>query len=153
MHVLPEEADISCSQGSFSPDGKKFCYILESITSPRWRQVYVRDFNPADYTIVTGIETAEPLLFTLQGNYPNPFNPSTTIQFSLASAEKVNLSIYSVAGQKIRELVTNTEMTPGIHHVLWDGHDDLGKPVSSGVYLSRLETGGKALTGRMLLMK
>jgi Tol biopolymer transport system component len=153
MFVLPEEADISCSQGSFSPDGKKFCYVLESIASPRWSQVYVRDFNPADYTTITSVDIAKPLEFALQGNYPNPFNPSTSIQFSLATAGKVNLSIYNVAGQKIRELVSNTEMTPGIHRVLWDGHDDLGKPVSSGIYLSRLETGGKAVAGRMLLVK
>ena len=91
--------------------------------------------------------------FALKGNFPNPFNPSTLIQFSLAKAGKVNLAIYNVAGQKVRELVRNAELTPGIHNVLWDGHDDLGKPVSSGIYLSRLQMGGKALTSRMLLMK
>jgi Tol biopolymer transport system component len=138
---------------SFSPDGKKICYVLECDADYRWQNVYVKDINLADYTTVTSVETEKPSVFALQGNYPNPFNPSTTIQFSLATAGKVNLTIYNVAGQKIRELVKNAELTPGIHHVLWDGHDDLGKPVSSGVYLSKLQMGSKVLAGRMLLMK
>ncbi|MDP2983015.1 MAG: T9SS type A sorting domain-containing protein [Candidatus Latescibacter sp.] len=153
INVLPEGTEFQSWNGSFSPDGKKFCYQLISKVEPSWTRLYVRDFNPAEFSSITSVDIAKPLEFALQGNYPNPFNPSTSIQFSLAKAGKVNLTIYSVAGQKIRELFTNTEMTPGIHHVLWDGRDDLGKPVSSGVYITRLHMGGKALAGRMLLMK
>jgi Tol biopolymer transport system component len=149
--ILPETSDFRAQLGALSDDGKKFCYQLQS--SLGWEHVYVRDINPAEYTTVTAVETGKPLEFSLQGNYPNPFNPSTTIQFTLASSGKVNLVIYNVAGQKVRELVKDAEMTPGIHNVLWNGHNDLGVPVSSGIYLTRLQMGGKSLAGRMLLMK
>jgi Tol biopolymer transport system component len=152
-YMIENTAGYECTDSSFSPDGKKICYRLTDSGGSGWSRIYVSDIDLSQYSVVTSAETSKPAVFALQGNYPNPFNPSTTIQFSLANAGKVNLTIYNVAGQKIRELVKNAELTPGIHHVLWNGHDDLGKPVSSGVYLTRLQMGGKSLAGRMLLMK
>jgi ligand-binding sensor domain-containing protein len=93
-----------------------------------------------------------PRNFSIHGNYPNPFNPSTTIEYSLPETGKASLVIYSISGQKVRELVSGN-MPAGAHSVLWDGRDDLGKPVSSGVYMSRLESSGKSVAGRMLFMK
>ena len=155
--VMPFNEDFACGIGTsnnvFSPDGKKFCYELTSKGATSWSRFYTHDFNPTEYFSSTSIEASAPLVFALRGNYPNPFNPTTTIQFSLETAGKVNLSVYSAAGQKIRELVPNTVMTPGIHHVLWDGRDNFGKPVSSGVYLTRLHMGNQTLGGRMVLMK
>jgi hypothetical protein len=90
--------------------------------------------------------------FTLRQNTPNPFNPFTTISFQLPRPGAVNLSVYSITGQKVRTLVSS-KLSAGTHSVSWDGQDDAGGPVSSGVYLSRLESGGKALTGKMLLIK
>jgi Tol biopolymer transport system component len=148
-YLFPKDPEFLIQMASFSPDGKKFCYKLKN----SWDRIYVRDIDLAKYTTVTAVEGEKPNVFALQGNYPNPFNPSTTIQFTLAASGKVNLVIYNVAGQKVRELVKDAVMTPGIHNVLWDGHNDLGIPVSSGIYLSRLQMGGKSLAGRMLLMK
>jgi Tol biopolymer transport system component len=155
--VMPFNEDFICSIGAsnnvFSPDGKSLCYGMTSKTAASWTRPYTREFNPADYFSSTGVETAAPAAFALLGNYPNPFNPSTTIQFSLKTAGKVNLSVYNAAGQKIRELVPNAVMTPGVHHVLWDGRDDSGRPVSSGVYFTRLGMGDRSLAGRMVLLK
>ncbi|MFA6472110.1 MAG: hypothetical protein WCU00_08740, partial [Candidatus Latescibacterota bacterium] len=89
---------------SFSPDGKKICYVMQN-RKGYLNTVYVLDANLAKYAGTTGVESDKPLEFALKGNFPNPFNPSTTIQFSLAAAGKVNLVIYNVAGQKVRELV------------------------------------------------
>jgi ligand-binding sensor domain-containing protein len=102
----------------------------------------------------TGVseETALPQTIRILGNSPNPFNPSTTISFSLPSSGVTSLSIYSITGQKVRQLVSG-QMGAGSHAVVWDGRDASGKPVSSGVYLSRLGMGKHTAVGRMLLAK
>ncbi len=90
----------------------------------------------------------------LSGNYPNPFNPITTISFSLAEASpNVTLSIFNMRGQKVKTLL-NCEMEVGEHVVTWQGTDHNNKPVSSGVYFYRLSTNDKVIgTKRMLLLK
>ena len=97
-------------------------------------------------------ETEVPVAFSLGQNYPNPFNPTTTIEFTLPAAGFTNLLIYNVMGQKVRELVFDT-MKAGVHAVIWDGRDDSGNPVSSGIYLINLKSGEHISTGRMLMMK
>lgn len=83
---------------------------------------------------------------------PNPFNPSTTISFSLPAPEKTELAVYSVSGQRVRTLLYGS-LTTGTHSIAWDGRDDSGKLVSSGVYLSRLTVGNHIATGKMLLLR
>jgi len=86
-------------------------------------------------------------------NYPNPFNPSTTIKFSIPMASSVSLEIYNVKGQKVRTLANNSQYPSGIHHLVWNGRDDHNAPVSSGVYFYKLNTAGKSITKKMLMMK
>jgi PKD repeat protein len=86
-------------------------------------------------------------------NHPNPFNPSTTIEFSIQSISKIDLSIYNIKGQKIKAL-TNNEYSKGNHSIIWNGVDELNKPVSSGVYYYKLEVNGKVeATKKCLLLK
>ena len=75
-------------------------------------------------------------------NYPNPFNPSTTIKFSTQNDSEVELSIYNIKGQKIKTLVQN-EFTKGNHSIIWNGDDECGKSVSSGIYYYKLNVSGK----------
>ena len=75
-------------------------------------------------------------------NYPNPFNPSTTINFSIPKESNVELSIFNIKGQKVKNLVTNN-FEKGNHSVVWLGKDESGKHVSSGVYLYKLNVNGK----------
>lgn len=85
-------------------------------------------------------------------NYPNPFNPVTTIKFTLPASDIVTLNIYNIKGQRVREL----KMENGkweISSVVWDGKDDSGRACASGVYLSRLQTNGRSISRRMLLLK
>ena len=70
-------------------------------------------------------------------NYPNPFNPSTTIEFSIQNDTKINLSIFNIKGQKIKTLVQN-EFAKGNHSIIWNGEDEFGKSVSSGIYYYKL---------------
>ena len=75
-------------------------------------------------------------------NYPNPFNPTTTISFSIPEDSKVELSIYNIKGQKIKSLLNN-QITAGEHSIIWNGEDASGEKVSSGVYLYKLNVNGK----------
>ncbi|MFA6471097.1 MAG: PQQ-binding-like beta-propeller repeat protein [Candidatus Latescibacterota bacterium] len=102
--------------------------------------------------VVSVADKTGPVDFALLKNYPNPFNPSTTIEFSLPSSCKVSLVIYNIMGRKVRELVSG-QVLDGTGSVLWDGRDDFGKAVSSGVYFSKLQMGKQVAVGRMLLLK
>ena len=92
--------------------------------------------------IATSVSNTAPAPVSVLTNHPNPFNPSTSITFTLPVPGKASLSVYDITGQKVRTLVAG-QMTAGSHSVLWDGRDDSGRAVSSGVYLSRLNAGGK----------
>jgi subtilisin family serine protease len=93
-----------------------------------------------------------PVVTTLHENYPNPFNPETTISFDLGSASPVNIVIYNQKGQIVRTLVNN-EMPAGKHHVVWNGRDDNGSPVSSGIYFFKMFAGKYSNTRKMVMMK
>nr|MBC8416060.1 T9SS type A sorting domain-containing protein [Candidatus Cloacimonadota bacterium] len=86
-------------------------------------------------------------------NYPNPFNPQTTIIFSTAeNAENAELVIYNVKGQKVKMLV-NEVLPAGEHSVIWDGRDSNGKRVGSGVYFYKLKAGRMEKVKKMILIK
>lgn len=99
---------------------------------------------------ITGPEV--PVRFELEGNYPNPFNPTTTIRFSLPERESVTLTIYDMLGQVVARLV-DAEMSAGEYRVTWDAHDSIGKPVSSGTYIYRLESTSFSSVRMMTLLK
>jgi hypothetical protein len=88
-----------------------------------------------------------PSEFRLHGNYPNPFNPTTTIQFDLADAGQARLTVYDVIGRQVAELVNQT-MSAGTHSVQFNAGSN-----SSGTYILRLEAGGQTFTSKMLLVK
>ncbi len=85
-------------------------------------------------------------------NYPNPFNPETTISFNLLQNERVKLEIYNVKGQLIKTLI-NDKRNAGNHRINWDGKNNSGKMVTSGIYYSRLKTSQTTLVKKMLLIK
>ena len=75
-------------------------------------------------------------------NYPNPFNPTTTIEFSIQYDSSVEFSIFNIKGQKIKTLV-QSDLSKGAHSFIWSGDDDFGSSISSGVYLYKLKVNGK----------
>ena len=106
-------------------------------------------------SVSTGvIENVIPEIFrnALFGNAPNPFNPVTTIRYETAGTAPVAISIYSVQGRLVRTLVDET-MGPGRHETIWDGRDDYGTSVASGVYLYRVQIGEFHSIKKMLLLK
>ena len=93
-----------------------------------------------------------PTSYALEQNIPNPFNPSTTIKYQLPEAGEVNLIIYNLLGQQVRTLVKET-LEAGFQSVVWDGKDDVGRQVASGIYIYRLQAGSFSQAQRMMLLK
>ncbi len=107
-------------------------------------------------TIVTVVEdkvTAVPSLFELDQNFPNPFNPETTISFTLGSSVPVTLKIYNALGQEVRTLLAREERSAGGHKELFDGRTDNGTQLSSGIYFYRLDAGNFNEIKKMVLVK
>ena len=108
------------------------------------------------YTIAAGVGGAAtsslPSDFVLHHNYPNPFNPSTTIEFGVPSPSRVTIEVFNVLGAKVRTLVDEVE-SAGFYRIEWGGTDDTGRPVPTGVYLCRMRAGSAVHVRKMLLMK
>ena len=107
----------------------------------------------SENTAIDENHSITPVKFELKQNYPNPFNPTTTISFSIHNDSKIEFTIYNIKGQKVKVLV-NEELDAGTHHVMWDGMNENGKSVTSGIYFYRLKEGTNfSQTKRMLLLK
>ncbi|MEA3409281.1 MAG: FlgD immunoglobulin-like domain containing protein, partial [Candidatus Eisenbacteria bacterium] len=86
------------------------------------------------------------------GNRPNPFNPVTNIAFSMPATAEAQLAIFDIAGRRVATLVDG-EVTAGCHEVVWNGTNETGDPVASGVYFSRLAAMGQEHSVKMVLLK
>jgi hypothetical protein len=106
-----------------------------------------------DYIDTTPVEdVVVPRSLELTGNYPNPFNPMTVISFALPAGQDVQLAVFDVRGQRVRTLVDEA-LPAGFHEVTWQGRDDGGRTVSSGIYFYRLIAGGESRVAKMTLLK
>jgi hypothetical protein len=105
-----------------------------------------------------GVPTAilldlQPMDYALHPCYPNPFNPATTISYDLKDRVTVNLAIYDVTGRLVKTLVAAEATDAGRHRVVWNGRDEAGRVVATGVYVCELDAGGYSETRRMVLAK
>ena len=108
--------------------------------------------NTAFVNPATGIGDVVSYRFKLYQNHPNPFNPTTMIGYELDRSVDVQLDIYDVQGRLVRRLV-NRVVEPGFHSIEWDGRNDSGRAVSSGIYFYRLRAGHTVQTRKMVLLK
>jgi len=97
-------------------------------------------------------EIKVPASFSLNQNYPNPFNPETKIEYFLPKETQVRIDIFNIIGQRVKTLVNQRE-TAGHKKVIWDGKNERGEAVSSGIYFYRLEADNFTQTRKMILMK
>jgi hypothetical protein len=118
-------------------------WYLDDVVVSDLRVVSLDDPDPAP------VVAARPVLFQ---NVPNPFNPTTRIDFELPGAGSAVLTIYDVTGRRVRRLL-NEEVPQGVSSVVWNGRDDHARPVGTGLYYYELRVGGEQLTRRMLLLK
>ncbi|MFH1843387.1 MAG: FlgD immunoglobulin-like domain containing protein, partial [bacterium] len=102
----------------------------------------------------TGVDgpLLRPVAFRLHACYPNPFNPLTTIRFDLPRAERVKLTVYDLSGRQVRT-VLDEPLPAGFHEAVWDGRNDRGRALASGVYLFRIEASKFSQSRRMVLLK
>ncbi|MDA3813104.1 MAG: T9SS type A sorting domain-containing protein [Candidatus Cloacimonetes bacterium] len=132
------------------------CY-LEGYEIPDDVQVTViaSETSVADFILEEEVNAENQLLpfeLTLLGNYPNPFNPSTTISFSLPQNTNTSISIFNLKGQFVKEL-SNDFLTAGTHQFTWNGKDEKGKKATSGLYFYEIKTDSEIKTGKMLMLK
>ena len=130
-----------------------YCFELAPINTPNF--MVGTDIGVFLGTNLTSIDNQqiETDSFVELSNFPNPFNPTTTISFSVTQMSSfVTLSVYNTKGQKIKTLISD-QLTAGQHSVVWDGKDSNDKQVGSGVYLYKLTTGKKSLHEKMLLLE
>lgn len=91
--------------------------------------------------------------YKLEQNYPNPFNPTTNIEFTLPISKNISLKIYNALGQEVRTIINNQNYAPGSHTVQWDGKDNNGNSVTSGVYVYTLYYGNFSKSNKMTLLR
>ena len=148
-------------------NGTSFAPTLANNTTYYWRVVAYNESGNGDSSATwwfrTGTVSDDDIVDVvfvtgLKGNFPNPFNPETRIQFSIGNVgnvknvENVKIEVFNLRGQKVRSLV-NEYLPAGEHSVTWDGRDENGRNVSSGVYFYRMRAGEYTETRRMVLMK
>jgi hypothetical protein len=142
-HVLFEAQETDISYGR-SPDG------IGPFASLNWPTPAASNLVSTDVSIAA--TDALPERFSLEPNYPNPFNSGTVIRFALPTVGDVELAIFNLVGQKVAVLAAG-EYLPGAYELHWDGHSNAGDELATGVYLYRLQAGSQVQTRRLLLLR
>ena len=134
-------------------------FNVHSNTVPTWTEATDSLFKAAINWVLappTNVdaknEIIKPAEFTLRSNYPNPFNPSTLIEFDLRNTQDIELEIYNIAGKKVRSLIS-AELAGGKHSVIWDGTDQRGELLPSGIYYYSLSSNYGKDVKKMTLLK
>jgi len=142
--------------GAAIPPGNGRAYESDGVS---WTKLA----SPDDYTLymratvqtttaIYELSTEVPDKFEVSQNYPNPFNPTTAITYSLPMSEYVTLKVYDISGRVITELVNNNQ-NAGSYTVTWNGKNNFGESVSSGIYFYELNAGTFKVQKKMLLVK
>jgi N-acetylneuraminic acid mutarotase len=151
ISTMPSARMAACSS---ELDGK--IYVLGGSTTgaPPQPESTVQVYTTPGVTSVQDptLSESNSKVFTLHQNYPNPFNPETTIQYQVAKSAEVKLAILNLLGQHITTLVDEAQSV-GVYSVQWDGKDDTGKAVASGVYLYRLQTNQFVQVKKLALLR
>ena len=111
--------------------------------------------TPPDFDLDLGVgerNMANPSSWYLESNYPNPFNPSTTLTYRVGAIERVTITVYSVLGRKVRTLVDSPQ-SPGVYKTIWDGRDASGRELASGVYFVRMSSASFTQARKIALIR
>ncbi len=131
----------------------EFITFVQNLDTKEVLQAYKVALIDLPENPVANSDPSAPALQTaLLGNYPNPFNPTTTISYSLKDSAPVSVEIYNQKGQKVRTLVSEAKAA-GTHSAVWNGTDDNGLGVASGIYYFKMNSGKYSSTKKMILMK
>ena len=130
-----------------------FVSVVTKVANPKtWSFILLE--NGTDQTVSTDpIRFVLPDDYRLDQNYPNPFNPNTTIRYTIPINRRVSIKVYNITGQLVRTLIDNEMANAGSHKVVWNGKNNFGRNVSTGIYLYSLEWAGMKKVKRMTLVK
>ncbi len=131
-------------------EGYDTVYVAGVAVDSGWTEVDVY-LTPDNYVVANDLIVG-PVAFKLIGNYPNPFNPGTTISYMLPEPALVQVAIYDLRGREVRTLLNNRQAA-GDRQVRWDATDNAGQAVGAGIYLYRVSIPGLSKTGKMILIK
>lgn len=129
----------------------KYSFVSYGDLKPKLLKIAIGKQN--FFTGQSSFEKFFPANFELAQNFPNPFNPTTTIRFGLPRAANVSLLVYNLLGEKIATLVNDERIDAGYHALIWNGRNAGGVNVPSGVYFYRLQAGTEVFTKKMILVK
>ena len=133
--------------------GKRYSWVLTSENGKDYTLEGTGEITiPSVERFVLNKKIVIPSTFTLHQNFPNPFNPITTLRYDLPSDAFVTMIIYDMLGREVTQLV-NTSQKSGFKSVHWDAKDSMGRPVSAGVYLYQIHAGDNVQTRKMVLLK
>ncbi|GAB4319606.1 MAG: hypothetical protein Kow0074_09310 [Candidatus Zixiibacteriota bacterium] len=150
LHVYGDDQTTSRIDGAVP--GEELTFEVNGVAARVSGNINWTEQESNEVTVFAAGGSPVPTDYALLQNYPNPFNPSTTIQFRLPEASEVNLTIYNVLGQQVRSLVAGVKEA-GTHTVEWDGRDDNGSTVQSGMYFYRIQTPSFTEARKMTLLK
>ena len=138
--------------GDVTGDGDTDLIVLGTSPASDHGGVFVL-VNQGTPATAVAAETGTPTTFTLGANYPNPFNPATTIPLAVpAGAKNVDLTIYNILGQPIHQVWTGP-LSAGEHRLTWDGRDAQGRPIAAGVYVYRLQVDDQTHARKMVKLE
>jgi hypothetical protein len=147
-------ADGTCEVASnkVKNPSQDFCFQVDSLVKTNY---YWDDTKGVTYNCISPakkLAASVPATFSISENYPNPFNPVTQFTLDLLDEAHVSFHVYNVAGQKVKTLADEV-MSAGVHTLVWDGTNDRGEALSSGVYFYRVVAGDKMVAKKMTLLK
>jgi thiol-disulfide isomerase/thioredoxin len=149
---------VEFSQAFYTPEQLDVdnCELVVWVQCEQMKEIYqaahIKISNLERVDIEDDYQPELPGSFALSQNYPNPFNASTIIDYKLEKESPVDLAVYDLGGRKVAQLAGDVQ-SAGSHSVIWNGQDDNGKAVSTGIYFYRLQTNEQSVTKRMTLLK
>jgi len=147
------DCGIAYDSGTYKTIGTSFEITgLDEPTDSSLDDAVAAIINFFDLTVDIEDDIIPDITTSLSQNYPNPFNPETKINFNLHEDKNIEINIYNIKGQKVKQLV-NDYLLAGHYSVVWNGKDDSGKSVTSGVYFYKMKSGNYSGTKKMILMK
>ncbi|MBN1949087.1 MAG: T9SS type A sorting domain-containing protein, partial [Candidatus Cloacimonetes bacterium] len=151
--VYRDDVEIAATTGTFYLDTGVPTGTYTYHVTAMYNDIYESEAsNQVEVDHVDADDTAIPLVTELNGNYPNPFNPVTSIKFSLHERDHVRIEIFNLKGEKVSTLV-NEELDAAFYSITWNGTDDNQRPVTSGVYFYKMQAGKFISARKMILMK
>lgn len=134
-------------------DQQGILHLAKTEYDPGEMITVIENLLDPDIYVAINLDLTVPKTINLLSNYPNPFNPATTLQFRLFSSASISLDVVDLKGSVVASIYTNQFFSKGTHELKWNGVDDYGESLPSGHYFIRLHNAGSLITRKVMLIK